>query len=349
MLNTGDPSEVGATPAARPTLKAVAAVANVSKTTVSRVINGDAKVSDRARRSVEDAIAQLGFVPNYAARSLATRRSGSYALVAPTWRLRALNDLFFLSVASVAVEELAAADAQLVLVPLQAKADQLRLVRYARGGHVDGIIVLSERASDPLPETLHSGGVPVVLGGRPLSPVPGVPYVDVNNIAGARSAVEHLVGQGRQTIATVAGPQDMCAGIDRLVGYRQAMESAGLPHSRFIAYADNFDEPGAERAMAELLDRVPELDAVYVACDTMAVAALRVLQQAGRRVPDDVAVVGNDDLGVAAHTAPPLTTVRQPVDEMAKALVRVLLARTRGESVPDKTVLPTTLAVRASA
>lgn len=342
MLSAGEP--VG-----RPTLKAVAAVANVSKTTVSRVINGDAKVSTRARKAVEDAISQLGFVPNYAARSLATRRSGSYALVAPTWRLRALNDLFFVSIAAVAVEEFAVADAQLVLVPLQAKADQLRLVRYARGGHVDGIIVLSERASDPLPETLHSGGVPVVLGGRPLSPVPGLPYVDVDNIAGARSAVDYLVGCGRRAIATIAGPQDMCAGIDRLIGYRQAMEAAGLPHSRFIAYAEEFDEAGAERAMTELLDRVPELDAVYAACDTMAVAALRVLRRSGRRVPDDVAVVGNDDVGVAARADPPLTTVCQPVDEMAKTLVRIVLARTRGEPVPDRTVLPTTLVVRASA
>lgn len=335
--------------AGRPTLKAVAAVANVSKTTVSRVINGDAKVSPRARKAVEDAISQLGFVPNYAARSLATRRSGSFALVAPTWRLRALNDLFFVSVAVVAVEEFAAADAQLVLVPLQAKADQLRLVRYARGGHVDGIIVLSERASDPLPETLHSAGVPVVLGGRPLAPVPGLPYVDVDNVAGARSAVEHLVGLGRKVIATIAGPQDMCAGIDRLVGYRQAMEAAGLPSSRYIAYAEDFEEACAERAMIELLDRVPELDAVYAACDTMAAAALRVLARTGRRVPDDVAVVGNDDLGVAAHTEPPLTTVRQPVDEMAKALVRTALARASGDDVPDRQVLSTTLVVRRSA
>lgn len=342
MLSAGEP--VG-----RPTLKAVAAVANVSKTTVSRVINGDAKVSARARKAVEGAISQLGFVPNYAARSLATRRSGSYALVAPTWRLRALNDLFFVSIAAVAVEEFAAADAQLVLVPLQAKGDQLRLVRYARGGHVDGIIVLSERASDPLPETLHSGGVPVVLGGRPLSPVPGLPYVDVDNEAGARSAVDHLLGAGRRAIATIAGPQDMCAGIDRLIGYRQAMQAAGLPSSRFIAHADDFDEVSAERAMTELLDRVPELDAVYAACDTMAAAALRVLQRAGRRVPDDVAVVGNDDLGVAARTDPPLTTVCQPVEEMAKSLVHTVLARARGEAVPDRTVLPTTLVVRASA
>lgn len=224
--------------------------------------------------------------------------------------------------------------------------DQARLIRYARGGHLDGVILLSLHGADPLPSLLQSAGIPVVLGGRPLRPVPDLTTIDVDNDMGARLAVEHLISCGRRRIAHLAGAQDMCAGIDRLAGYRRAVESAGLAPT-FVAHAD-FGEPTATRATEELLRHAPQLDALYAASDIMAAAAMAVLRAAGRRVPDDVAVIGNDDLDIAKHTVPPLTTVRQPVDQVAAALVAALAARITGRDGPETAVFAPELVIRGS-
>lgn len=332
---------------ARPTLQTVASVAKVSKATASRVINGEPKVSAHARKAVEAAIAQLGYVPNRAARSLVTHRADSLALVAPAQGLRtALYDPYFSAVAVAAGDDLAAKDAHLILFPVRDSADHDRLLRYARGGHLDGVILLSVHGADPLPGILQSAGVPTVMGGRLLHPVSGVSCVDVDNVAGARIAVEHLVERGRRRIGTIAGAQDMCSGIDRLAGYRSAIEAAGLGPG-IVSYGD-FGEDSAIDAAEEILRNAPDLDALYVASDVMASATLRVLRRTGRRVPEDVAVVGNDDLGIAKHTVPSLTTIRQPIEQVAATLVAHIVAKVAGEPVPDSTVYPPDLVIRES-
>jgi len=329
----------------RPTLDTVAKVAKVSKATASRVINGGPKVSPAARRAVEEAIARLGYVPNHAARSLTTRRAGSVALVVPGSDPDTLADPFCMTIAFTVGRILADLDIQLVLVTMQRVEDHARLIQYAKGGHVDGVALVSLHGADPLPELLHHAGVPVVVGGRPPRPANGLTYVDVDNVAGAASAVRHLAERGRRRIAAIAGAQDICSGVDRLAGYRQAMAEIG--QAPLVAYGEFFRHE-AEQAMTELLDRAPDLDAVYVASDVMAERALRVIRRSGRRVPEDVAIVGNDDLGIAANTDPPLTTVAQPVTEMARSLAELLNAKVAGQEVPDVTMLPTELVVRMS-
>lgn len=336
--------EIGLAKRSRPTLETVAALAKVSKSTASRVINGSPNVSPDARLAVEAAIQQLGFVPNRMAQGLANRRARSFALVAPT--PHGLNDPFLATVAFTASRVLAESDTQLVLVPMYDETDRDRLLRYARGGHVDGVILISLHGADPFPALLRDTGIPVVLGGRPLRPTPGIPYVDVDNVGGAADATRHLIEQRRERIATIAGLQDMCSGIDRLTGFRKAMTEAGRS-SQLVVYGD-FSEERAEEAMLELLDRQPDLDAVYAASDPMAAAALRVIRRTGRRVPDDIAIIGHGDDPVARHTEPPLTTIRQPVNQMATHLTSALLAILAEETDSSPRILPAELVIRGS-
>jgi DNA-binding LacI/PurR family transcriptional regulator len=171
-------------------------------------------------------------------------------------------------------------------------------------------------------------------------------YVDSDNRGGARLAVQHLVSRGRRSIATIAGRQDMAAGADRLAGYREALDVAGLPP--LIAYGD-FTHASGVHAMWRLLDQRPGLDAVFVASDIMAAGALHALRRAGRKVPDDIAVIGFDDLPLAQHTQPPLTTIRQPLDRVGAVAAARLLAELDGISEEADPILPTTLISRSSA
>ncbi|MBI3752319.1 MAG: LacI family DNA-binding transcriptional regulator [Chloroflexi bacterium] len=305
------------------TLDAVAHEAGVSRATVSRVVNGSPKVSPEVRRQVERAVDRLGYVPNLAARSLVTRRSDSVGVVItePTGRL--FNDPFFPRLLRGISAELAARKLQLVLLMPETEPDEERLERYLLSGHVDGVILVSLHGDDPLPGDLLARGIPVVIGGRPATGI-AASYVDVDNRDGARAAVRHLVSLGRRRIATLAGPLDMAVGSDRLEGYRDALAESGLPHDRRLEAHGEFTYESGASAMRRVIHAAPDVDAVFAASDLMAAGAMSVLRAAGRRVPEDVAVVGFDDSPLAVTTDPPLTSVRQPVEEMGGDLVRLL-------------------------
>ncbi len=330
----------------RPTLEKVALLAGVSRATVSRVVNGSSAVRPHVRAAVLDAVRELGYVPNQAARSLVTQRTDSIALVFPETTSRVFSDdQFFHRIVQGVSQELEGAGKQLLLMMSGSTASHDRIGQYVLAGHVDGVMVASVHGADPLPMTLARMAVPVVSGGRPLGRST-VPYVDVDSVGGAAAAVRHLVGTGRRRIGTIAGPRDMVAGVDRLAGYRTEIRGA---HQRpVVAYGDFTRESGAN-AMRELLERDPRLDAVFVASDLMAHGALGALRAAGRRVPDDVAVVGFDDIELARYTDPPLTTVRQPIITLGRQLARQLLRLAAGEQVEPALVLPTALVIRESA
>jgi DNA-binding LacI/PurR family transcriptional regulator len=329
----------------RPTLEQVAARAGVSRATVSRVVNGSTTVAPEIRKNVLRAIQELGYVPNHAARSLVTQRTNSVALVLPEPSTRVFSDdLFFPSLIRGVGQEMEAADKQLVLMMASSTASHDRIEQYAMAGHVDGVMMASVHGADPLPGTLARMGIPVVCNGRPLGHST-VPYVDVDSVNGAVLAVRRLVEAGRQRIATIAGPQDMVAGIDRLAGYRSELRNS---KRRSIVAVGDFTRDSGEVAMRQLLDDDPALDAVFVASDLMAHGALSALRQAGRRIPDDVAVIGFDDFELARYTEPPLTTIRQPIVELGRELARQLLRLANGEEIEDALVLPTALVVRDS-
>ncbi|WP_228982640.1 LacI family DNA-binding transcriptional regulator [Streptomyces sp. DH12] len=333
----------------RPTLEEVAARAGVGRGTVSRVINGSPRVSDRAKAAVSRAVAELGYVPNRAARALAGARTDAVALVIPETEARLFAEPYFLDIIRGVSAELADADKQLLLTLIRTSQERQRFEQYLAAQRVDGVLLVSVHADDPLPDVVRGLDIPAVLNGRRSEAEP-VAYVDSDNVGAGRSAVAHLADGGRRRIATITGPLDMYVARCRLDGYRQGLTAACLAADEGLVAAGDFTEKGGHRAMVELLERCPDLDAVFAASDVMAAGARVALREAGRRVPDDVALIGVDDSAVARHMDPPLTSVRQPIEEMGRVMARVLLQEIAGTgSEPRQLVLPTSLVIRDSA
>ena len=330
------------------TLEMVAQRAGVSRATVSRVVNCSPRVSAEIRLGVERAIAELDYVPNRAARTLVTGRTGSVAVVITEPSGRLFSDPFFPRLLRGASGVFSARDLQLVLLMPSSREEAERTGRYVTAGHVDGVLAASLHGDDPLPGRLFKADVPLVLVGRPPKGM-STSYVDVDNRQGARSAVEHLVACGRRVICTIAGPADMAVGIDRLAGYREAIADAGLPVDRHLEAQGEFTQEGGAAAMARLLAVRPDIDGVFAASDLMAAGALSVLAEAGRSVPTDVSVVGFDNSLVATSTNPQLTSVHQPIEEMGQEAARLLVEAVDGRSRTMRTITLSTVVVeRAS-
>jgi DNA-binding LacI/PurR family transcriptional regulator len=341
----------GAQPGSRhqPTLEEVAARAGVSRATASRVLRGSANVSEQARRAVQEAAGAISYAPNLAARALVTGRSDSIAFLVTETEERLFSDPFFLGMLRGAQAVIAEAGLQLVFTVASSEDDHERFVRYAAGGHVDGVLVLSLHEHDRLPQHLQDRGVPTVLSGRPLGDGAGLCFVDADNVGGAALATTHLLESGRSRVATITGPLDMAVGQDRLRGYRQAMAGAGRAAPDSLVGSARFSIATGYQAMTRLLAAEPALDAVFAASDLTAIGAMRAITASGRRILDDVAVVGFDDIGDAELAHPALTTVRQPIHELGTTMATRLLQRLAGKPVPAQTVLPVLLIRRDTA
>jgi DNA-binding LacI/PurR family transcriptional regulator len=326
----------------------VAAAAGVSRATVSRVVNGSPKVSAHVVEAVNKAIAELNYVPNRAARTLASRQAMAIALLIPEDIGRFYSDPYFASVVQGITQRLEETDYILNLL-VSTSDPRHKARRYLGGGAVDGALVVSHHAGDRDLIEL-SDIVPTVFGGDPHTTL-GLHhryYVDVDNIGGSLAATQHLLRLGRRRIGTVTGAMDMNAAAHRLSGWRQAMTQAGRVDDA-VAHGD-FTVNGGALAMRELLARWPDLDAVFVANDLMARGAMITLGAAGRRVPDDVAVIGFDDSFAATNERPALSTVRQGSDQMGWAMADMLLDLLAGRQPESPTrILPTSLVLRETA
>ncbi|MET1006261.1 MAG: LacI family DNA-binding transcriptional regulator [Propionibacteriaceae bacterium] len=329
-----------------PTLEMVAAEAGVSRSTVSRVVNNSPKVRPDVVSSVNAAIARLNYSPNRAARSLASRQTYAIALMVPEDTTRFFGDPYFASIVKGITNELESSD--YVLNLLVASSDPNRKTRrYLRGGNVDGAFVVSHHAGDQDLIELNQT-MPVVFGGRPAVPDLGDGYyVDVDNIAGGRQATEYLLSRGYRRIGTITGPTDMPAAIDRLKGWRSVMQEHSLPDDAVVHGA--FTSFSGATAMRELLDRHPDLEAVFVASDLMARGALATLADRGISVPGEVAVIGYDDSSAATSGELKLTTISQPSEEMGSRMATLLLEILAGHEPDHAVVLSTSLVVRDSA
>lgn len=330
-----------------PTLEDLASAAGVSRSTASRAINGGLKVSPEAKAAVDAAIVALGYTPNRAARSLVTRRAGSVALVIPEPDARVMMDPYFAAVITGVNEALRDTDLQLVLLMSRAGDDSARTIRYLRGGHVDGAIVVSHHRADDWVETLGATGLPTVFIGRPWDTASGIPYVDLDNFEGGRLAARHLAGIGRTRLGTVAGPTDMTAAVDRLEGWLQGLREAGLQPGPVIH--GDFTTAGGAEATEHLLSTAPEVDGIFAASDLMALGVVDTLRSAGRRVPVDVAVVGFDNHSIQAANGLGLTTVAHPMVEMAAAAGKLLVSAIGNpEEASEPVIYPAELVVRGS-
>ncbi len=327
------------------TIEEVAATAGVSRSTVSRVVNGSSAVSPAALAAVQRAIAELNYVPNRAARSLASRATMAIALVVPEDTTRFFGDPFFAAIVSGINARLGRSDYVLnLLIASDDPGD--KTTAYVRSGAVDGAIVVSHHTSDTFIDRI-AAAVPVVYGGKPLRARENDYYVDVDNLAGGRAATEYLIGTGHRRIGTITGPLTMHAGVDRLAGYRAALAAAGLPEGP--VEDGDFTADAAAAAMQRILDSGAEFDALFIASDLMARGALSVLARAGVRVPEDVAIIGFDDSPVATSVRPPLTTMRQPSHAQGQEMADMLLSLLAGGTPAHVSILDTELVVRASA
>ncbi|MYU35765.1 substrate-binding domain-containing protein [Streptomyces sp. SID8358] len=364
---------------AAPTLEDVARAAGVSRATVSRVINGVRNVDPTIQEAVREAVSVTGYTPNRAARSLVTRRTDAVALVVSgtgvepaegaegadgephtadggeppegagegSFTARVFADPFFGRVVTGVVDYLRPRGIHPVLMFAESAWARDEVVAYLRQGSADGALIVSTHAEDPLPALVAEAGLPAVLYARPTRPA-RISYVDLAHRDGARLAAEHLLARGCRRIATISGPLDIPAGQDRLAGFQETMARHGHP---YIPVAEGgFTQESGEAAMERLLTEHPGLDGVFAGNDLMATGACHVLRDHGRKVPEDVAVIGFDDSGAAAACRPPLTTVRQPVEDMAAEMARLLIDRLAEPDRPATSVIfEPTLVVRASA
>ena len=332
----------------RPTIRDVAVVAGVSRGTVSRVLNGGERVSRDAQLAVNRAIEVTGYTANHAARSLALGRSNTVAFLLTEPQRLLFEDPTFSRLMGGCSEALSEHGLLLTLVTAGTPQDRVRAVGYLGGRHVDGVLLISSHAGNPITDDLLHAGVPTVVCGRFPGPEARFSMVGADDLDGGRQMTTYLISRGASRIATITGPMDTPGGFQRLAGYQEALRAAGLPVRKERISHGDYTLAGGAAAMRRLLAAAPDLDAVFVASDLMAAGALPVLREAGRRVPDDVLVGGFDDAGVAETLEPALTTMRQPFDRISSEMVRLLLARIDGQG--DATVtLPTTLVRRASA
>ncbi|MFF1867882.1 LacI family DNA-binding transcriptional regulator [Kitasatospora herbaricolor] len=335
-------------PRRAPTIHDVAAVAGVSRGTVSRVLQGGHNVSPASLEAVNAAIGKLGYVVNRHARNLVTQRSNSVAFLLTEPQERFFEDPNFTTLLRGCTAALGEHDIPLLLMTAGDEAERRRVVRYLAAGHVDGVLLVSSHRGNPMIAHLREAEIPMVSCGKPLGQRGRVAYVAADDREGAKDMVRHLIESGRGRVATVAGPQDTPGGVERLLGYREVLDEYGITFDEsLVAYGD-YSRAGGEQAADQLLAAAPGLDALFVASDLMADGALAALERAGRSVPGDVAVGGFDDSPAALTTRPALTTVRQPWDRISHEMVRLLLAQIAGETQPT-VILPTELVIRESA
>jgi len=325
------------------TLGMVAERSGVSPSTVSRILNGTAVVSEAKRESIERAIAELGFVPNPVARGLAGGRTLSVGVVT-----QAIDSPFYGIALRGIEDELDKAGYSALFVSGHWNADEeARCIQTLRSRRVDGIIVLTGRLSDTALRNCAKS-VPVVVTGRALK-APGLVSLYFDNVAGARMATEHLIQLGHRRIAFITGDPAHPDAVEREQGYRAALQAAGIAFQPGLVAPGQFHEESGRLAMEHLLQARQRFTGVFAANDQMAFGAALALHQRGLRVPDDMSLVGFDDLAASVYALPPLSTVHQPGYELGRLAATAMLQLLAGEKPKIDVPAPRFIARESSA
>lgn len=329
------------------TIEDIARLASVSRSTVSRVLNSHPGVSPTVRQRVQQVIRDKNYAPKAAARSLASSHTDTIGLLIPRSAAVSLGDPFIESMIQSIFEASAQQGYFAMLAMLTADMEHDFYDRILRSRHFDGVIMFSSDIDDPiLPLLIKDGGPMVLIGRHPY--FQNVRSVDVENREGARDAVAHLISLGHRRIGVVNGQMQMEAAQARRDGYKQALLEAGIGIDAELMVDGFYSDVAAHQAMLKLLDLYQPPTAVFAASDSMAIGALNAIVSRGLRVPDDIALVGYDDLPIAAIATPPLSTVHQPVSEMGAHAVRVLVEQIRGQGPATSVRLLAHLVVRES-
>ena len=329
----------------RPTIYDVARVAGVSTATVSRALNGTGQISAATREAIDAAVQRLGYRPNTIARSLVKRTTETIAVMVPD-----IADPFYPALVK-AIQSVADEQRYTILLCTsegdpEREESYLDLLRAKQvdGALVDGLVLPRARLAHFVEE-----GFPMVSLDRDID-FPTIPLVQVDNRLGAQLAVEHLVRLGHRRIAHVTGRTQVRISTERHGGYEEELRRLGVEVDPTLVVAGDFTEAGGYRATQELLERGAAFTALFAANDVSALGALRALNESGRRVPDDVSVVGFDDLWLAAYLTPPLTTIRQPLTEIGRRATELLIDVLQGKRRPRRVrhILRPELVVRGS-
>lgn len=327
------------------TLEDIARLSGVSRSTVSRVVNGDENVRETTRLRVLEIIQQHGFQPNLAARRLAAGRTNVIGLVIPAGVGTIFSDPYF----GQFIKDISASSNEhnySIMLWLASPEYERRMIRQILGSSlVDGIIVLSTLVNDPIVKALYENPLPFILIGS--HPGLDVNSIDVDNMEGARLATRHLLENSPGKIATITGPQNMMVGRERYQGFCETLKVNNLPLDESLVVEGDFTEMGGYTAMKTLLSHQPK--AIFAASDLMATGAMRAIREAGLHIPADIAIVGHDDMPVASQTSPPLTTVRQPLEQMGLLAVDALIDLIAHPAQPARRiVLKPELIIRSS-
>jgi len=333
----------------RVTSREVAKAAGVSLTTVSYVLNDvtEMRISEETRQRVLEAARQLDYHPSAAARSLVRQQTYILGLVLRQRPDRLSTNAFLPPVIHGITSVIGPAGFKLLVESVEDVSRPDAYLSLVYEAHVDGII-LGARSDDQQLLRLHADNFPVVLWGR--LPEIDLPFVDVNNMEAARIAVEHLIGLGHRRIACItnAPPHTGYETIDRLAGYRAALEAHALPFDETLIRYGDWEARSGFEAMNSLLDLPDRPSAVFIASDEVALGALRAARIAGVRIPHDLALMGFDDILVSEYMTPSLTTVRVPAYELGAAAARMLIEIIQTGQRPAPMILETQLIVRES-
>lgn len=329
------------------TLEDVAKLAGVHRSTVSRVVNDSPNVSPDVRKRVQRVIQSTGYQPNAAARSLASQRSNMIGLVLPRSVSSFFTDPFFPQLTQGIAFGCNNYNLTLSLFLAGNREDEEKILpRIARRGFLDGVLIQSGRPDEYLIDRLTKSNIPNVIIGRPFYS-DGLSFIDIDNVNAAFKATQHLLDLGYQRIATITGNNDSTVTADRLEGYKKALGMAGRVFNPDMVAEGDFSEFSGYQAVKALLPLKP--DAIFSQSDIMAAGAIRAMQEAGLRIPEDVAVVGFDDIPIARQQKVQLTTIRQPITRFGIKAVELLIDLMENGTKPARRIiLDTELVIRES-
>jgi len=330
------------------TISDIARLADVSKSTVSRALNDSPLVNEETKARIKAIAMEHHFRMNEPARNLSLRHSHAIAFVTHAYHIQSfsMEDLFSLEILGGITNGLHEVGYELLVVNVDPR-DSAWARQYLNSGRVDGFILMTSSNKEWHIKTLVDMKAPFIVWGVPQH---SLNYCSVmgDNLTGGRLATEHLLSTGKKRIAFLGGVADTLEVQHRYQGYAMALSDAGYEIDQdLLAYGD-FSHTSGMRVMAQLLEQAPDLDAVFVNSDLMAIGAINVIQNAGKRVPEDIAVVGYDDLSIASFNTLPLTTIRQNIPLAGKLLAQNLVQHIKTGVVTNVT-LPVELIVRKSA
>lgn len=329
------------------TIKDVAKLANVSPSTVSRVVANSSRISEETKRKVRAALSELNYHPNVFARGLVTNTTGALGILIPPSRNEFFVNPFFAEWMS-GVSQIAREEGFDTLLSTSARSEKEVLDRMIRGRRVDGVLLLGSRHNDPVIRYVLENKFPAVLLGRPEDDEP-IAYVNNDNVTAAYQATKHLLGLGHERIGFLGGDQELLVTVDRVAGYRKALVEAGMEPDERMEVSSFFLEQGGYLGMMRLLALNDRPTAVLAADDVLAFGAMRAAAELGYALPDELAIVGFNDIRLAEIANPALTSVRVHMQELGVRVAQLLLDQIRrGDTTATSEIVRTELIIRKS-